>query len=110
MEFLLARFPVFPPSRFPVFPFSRFLILAVVATLLITTTSIRPGSSDIPDPNLKECHPRNATTPCWSTHHTAGDVTSKTSGPAWQRDITDLTGIQHDCSFGPVLILWGNQP
>ena len=93
MKFLLARFPVFPPSRFLVFPFSRFLILAVVATLLITTTAFAQ-EVDIPDPNLKQVIRETLQLPDGQPI-TQQDMLKLTRLDGRQTNITDLTGLKH---------------
>ena len=93
MKFLLARFPVFPPSRFLVFPFSRFLILAVVATLLITTTAFAQ-EVDIPDPNLKQVIRETLQLPDGQPI-TQQDMLNLTRLDGRQTNITDLTGLKH---------------
>ena len=106
MKYSLSRFLVFPLARSPVFPSSRFLVLLVAATLLITTTA-HAQVVEIPDPNLEGTIRETLNLPD-NQPVTQQEMLQLTELLAWQRDITDLTGLEHATNLEN-LHLWGNQ-
>ena len=82
-------------SRLPVFSFSRFLVLLVTATLLIAQAYAQ--LVEIPDPNL-ETAIREAVELPDGTPITKQEMLLLTRLPgkfAWNRGITDLSGLEH---------------
>ena len=82
-------------SRLPVFSFSRFLVLLVTATLLIAQAYAQ--LVEIPDPNL-ETAIREALELPDGTPITKQEMLLLTRLPgkfAWNRGITDLSGLEH---------------
>ena len=95
----------FSLSRFPVFPLSRFLILAVVATLLISQAAAQVVQ--IPDPNLENAIRAELNLPD-EIPITQQEMLRLTRLSAWNSNITDLTGLEY-ATYLNDLGLCGNQ-
>ena len=90
----------------PVFPPSRLLVCLIVAILLITQ-SVSAQVVEIPDPNLRATISEALELPS-ETPITQQEMSQLTELWAWQRDVTNLTGLQHATNL-EILHLWGNQ-
>ena len=98
MKFSLFRFLVFPFSGFPVL---------LVAAILLITTSAYAQVVNIPDPNLENAI-REALNIPDNSPITQQEMAGLTKLVAWQRDITDLTGLKYATNLEN-LPLWGNE-
>ena len=86
-------------------PFSRPLVFLVAAILFITQANAQVV--EIPDPNLRGAITEALELPP-ETPITQQQMEQLPELWAWQRDITDLTGLQYATNL-EILHLWGNQ-
>ncbi len=108
MKFSLACFPV-PIHRAAspcgIFPFSCLLVFLVAAILFIPQAHAQVV--EIPDPNLRGAIMEALELPP-EIPITQQQMEQLPELWAWQRDITDLTGLQYAINL-EILHLWGNQ-
>ena len=98
MKFPFSRFLV-PIHRGSspcgIFPSSRFLVFLLSWQSLLITTTAFAQVVDIPDPNLRGCYHRGIGICLPTRPITQQEMLRLTELLAWQRDLANITGLQH---------------